>query len=308
MLLCIVCQNPYFCGSNHQTTPVLNLYGTVLSNPSYYRQLRCGEALITMYNCPLETKFEDAWSQHNYIIYVKEGRKIWHTSHGSYDLQEGSCVLVRKGACIVEQFFDTPFCLIVFFVPDDFICQVLKSKTSPMYRSGEKYQPVIPIETTETIKAFFQSMMPYFETNHHPDQALLELKFRELILAIADHPANGGLLSYFSSLMQEPQAVSLQRIMDDNFCYNLKLEQFAQLSNRSLSAFKRDFQKQFQTTPGKWLLEKRLHHANYLLTHLGKTVSEASFESGFENPSHFSRSFRQYFGVTPASVKQQIAI
>jgi AraC-like DNA-binding protein len=217
-------------------------------------------------------------------------------------------VLVRKGACIVEQFFDTPFCLIMFFVPDDFICQVLKSKASPMHNSGEKYQPVIPIESTETVKAFFQSMMPHFETHRAPDQSLLELKFRELILTIADHPANSELLSYFSSLLQEPQSITLQRIMDDNFCYNLKLEQFAQLSNRSLSAFKRDFQKQFDTTPGKWLLEKRLNHAHYLLSHLGKTVSEASFESGFENPSHFSRAFRQFFGVTPASVKHQISL
>lgn len=264
--------------------------------------------MITLYNCPIESKFEDAWSQHNYIIYVVEGRKIWHTSHGSYDLQAGSCVLVRKGACIVEQFFDTPFCLIMFFVPDDFMRHVLISKSSPIDVSYERYQPVIPIATTETVRAFFLSMMPHFETNRAPDKSLLELKFRELILTIADDPANVELLSYFTSLLQDPPSVTLQRIMDDNFCFNLKLEQFAQLSNRSLSAFKRDFQKQYNTTPGKWLMEKRLHHANYLLTHLGKTVSEASFESGFENPSHFSRSFRQFFGVTPASVKQQISI
>ena len=287
---------------------MLDLYGKILKNPSFFRQLHCGEALITLYNCPIESKFEDAWSQHNYIIYVVEGRKIWHTSPGSYDLQAGSCVLVHKGACIVEQFYDTPFCLIMFFVPDDFMRHVLISKSSPIDVSYERYQPVIPIATTETVRAFFLSMMPHFETNRAPDKSLLELKFRELILTIADDPANVELLSYFTSLLQDPPSVTLQRIMDDNFCFNLKLEQFAQLSNRSLSAFKRDFQKQYNTTPGKWLMEKRLHHANYLLTHLGKTVSEASFESGFENPSHFSRSFRQFFGVTPASVKQQISI
>jgi AraC-like DNA-binding protein len=95
--------------------------------------------------------------------------------------------------------------------------------------------------------------------------------------------------------------------MEDNYCFNLKLEQFAQLSNRSLSAFKRDFQKQYDTTPGKWLLEKRLNLSMHLLSNVGKTVAEASYESGFENPSHFSRVFRQHFGVTPASIKQQIS-
>jgi len=254
----------------------------------------------------LENKYEDVWSHHNYIIYVMEGRKIWHTAHGSYDLRKGSCMFVRKGACIVEQFYDAAFCMILFFLPDEFICDVLKSKATPIHKPGKKYEPLITIDNNFTVQAFFQSMISYFVSNRDPDQSLLELKFRELILTIADNPANSELLSYFGLLLQEPQAVSLKNTMEDNYCFNLKLEQFAQLSNRSLSAFKRDFQKQYNTTPGKWLLEKRLNHAMHLLTNAGKTVSEASYESGFENRFHFSRAFRQHFGVAPASVKKQI--
>lgn len=286
---------------------MFNLYGTILSNPNYFRQLKCKEVLISLYNCPLEKKMEDAWSQHNYIVYVMEGRKIWHTAHGSYDLQKGSCVLVRKGACIVEQFFDTAFCLVMFFLPDDFICEVLKSKSSPLASAAKKYEPIIAIDNNTSVQAFFHSMMPYFNSQTEPDASLLELKFRELILTLADNPKNSELLSYFTSLLQQPQAVSLQRVMEDNFSYNLKLEEFARLTNKSLSAFKRDFQKIYNTNPGKWLTEKRLDHALHLLTNQDKTVAEAAFESGFENPSHFSRSFRQRFGISPASVKQQIS-
>ena len=96
--------------------------------------------------------------------------------------------------------------------------------------------------------------------------------------------------------------------MEDNFSYNLKLGEFARLSNRSLSAFKRDFRKEFKVSPGKWLLEKRLHHARHLLSNSGKTVSEAAFESGFENPSHFSRVFHEQFGLAPATLRLQIAV
>jgi AraC family transcriptional regulator, exoenzyme S synthesis regulatory protein ExsA len=212
---------------------------------------------------------------------------------------------VRKGACIVEQFFDTEFCFVLFFIPDDFICEVLKSKSTPLPRSGKKYDPVIPIDKSATVQAFYQSMMQHFDANGEPDQSLLELKFRELILTVADNPINGELLSYFCSLLTEPQILSLQRVMDENFCYNLKLEEFAKMSSRSLSAFKRDFLRVYQTTPGKWLTEKRLNNALHLLTNMGKTVSETAFESGFESASHFSRAFRQRFGSSPASMKQQ---
>lgn len=237
-----------------------------------------------------------------------EGRKIWHTAQGSYDLRKDSCVLVRKGASIVEQFFDSRFCLIVFFLTDEFICDVLKSKKAPIRKYGEKFQPVIPIDNSPAVQAFFHSMMPHFAASHGTDPSLLELKFRELILTIADNPRNEILLTYFCSLLHEPQSVSLQRVMEDNYCFNLKLEEFARLANRSLSAFKRDFQKTFHATPGKWLMEKRLAHAMHLLTNLKKTVSEASFESGFENPSHFSRAFRRHFGESPARIKQRSAV
>jgi AraC family transcriptional regulator, exoenzyme S synthesis regulatory protein ExsA len=253
----------------------------------------------------LENRLADTWSHYNYVVYVVEGRKIWHTAHGSFDLRKGSCVLVRKGACIVEQFFDAAFCLVMFFLPDDFICETLKTKAKPVIKPGKKYDPIIAIDNNANVQAFFHSMMPHFESSVEPDKSLLELKFRELILTIADNPRNIELLSYFCCLLQEPQAVSMQRVMEENYCFNLKLEEFAQLTHRSLSAFKRDFQKLFNTTPGKWLMEKRLNYAMHLLSNNNKTVSEAAFESGFESPSHFSRAFKERFGMPPATVKQQ---
>jgi AraC-like DNA-binding protein len=283
---------------------VYNIYSSIASSPDEFRQLKAGGSLITIYNCPLDTRKAEVWSHHNYIVYVMEGRKVWHTSHGSYDLKEGSCVFVKKGASIVEQFFDTRFCFVLFFVTDEFVCEVLKSKTTPIHKPGKVFEPVIPINNSAAVRAFFHSMMPHFESGRNPDESLLDLKFREIILTLADNPGNAELLSYFSTLLQEPQAISLQQVMEDNFCFNLKLEEYAKLSSRSLSAFKRDFQRLFATTPGKWLMEKRLKYAYHLLKNQGKTVSETAFESGFESPSHFSRAFRQRFGKTPASLKQ----
>ncbi len=287
---------------------MLNLYKKIQSEPRHYRQLNCGDALITIFTCDLTDKYVNLWSDRNYIVYVVEGRKIWHSAQLSYDLRQGDCVFIRKGAHIVEQFFDSKFCLILFFIPDEFIYDVLKAKSTPIYKVGKKYEPIITIRNTAAVQAFFQSMMPHFDASKEPDQSLLELKFKELILTIADNPLNNELLAYFYSLLKEPQCISLQRVMEDNFCFNLKMEEFAKLSARSLSAFKRDFRRLYNTSPGKWLMEKRLNHTIHLLTNMGKTVSETAFESGFESPSHFSRAFRQRFGVSPIMVRQQAAV
>ena len=292
---------------------MVNFQERVLGYPQYCRQFACGDSLITLFSCPpearlMKTRLADLWYNENYILFVLEGKKIWHTAQRSYEISEGNCVLVRKGACILEQFFDIGFCVVMFFIPDEFICETLQKRSAPITHTNKTYEPVIRLAATETLTSFFSSMYAYFSSTTEPDKSLLELKFRELILNIADNRDNGEALSYFCSLMSEPQSVSLERVMNDNYCFNLKLEQYATLSNRSLSAFKRDFQKQFNITPGKWLLQKRLQKAHLLLRHQGKTVSEAAFESGFENLSHFSRCFKEQFGIPPLAARQEAAV
>jgi AraC-like DNA-binding protein len=285
-----------------------NFIERVLQHPQYYRQFNCGKSLITAFNCPIEARLmkarlADLWTQHNCLFYVIDGRKIWHTATGSYDIQKDSCVFVRKGGFILEQFMDTGFCVILFFIPDDFICDTLHTRSKPLAKYDQHFEPLMLLESSKTLKAFFLSMSSYFAETRDPDPSLLELKFKELVLNIADNAVNKDLLSYFCSLLHEPQAILLKRVMEDNFCYNLKLEAYAELSNRSLSAFKRDFGKLYHSTPGKWLLEKRLHHALHLMSNQNKSVSEAAFESGFENSSHFSRAFKIRFGKGPAAMK-----
>jgi AraC-like DNA-binding protein len=287
---------------------MVNFFERVLQHPQYYRQFNCGKSLITAFNCPMEarlmkTRFADLWTQYNYLFYVVDGHKTWHTAKGPYYIQKDSCVFVRKGGFILEQFMDAGFCVILFFIPDDFICDTLHTKSKPLLKYEQQYEPVMLLESNESLKGFFLSMSSYFAETQDPDPSLLELKFKELVLNISNNAVNKDLLSYFSSLLHEPQTIQLKRVMEDNFCYNLKLEVYAELSNRSLSAFKRDFEKLFQSTPGKWLLEKRLHHSLHLISNQNKTVSEAAFESGFENSSHFSRAFKIRFGKGPTAMK-----
>jgi AraC-like DNA-binding protein len=291
---------------------MVNFYESVLQHPNYFRQFNCNNTLITVFNCPLEarlmkTRFAALWTQYNYLFYVVDGRKIWHTTEGSYSIEKGVCIFVRKGAFVLEQLFDVGFCVVLFFIPDDFICNTLYDKLRQTVQSDKNHKQVISLDTSDTLAAFFLSMSSYFSSVKEPDQSLLELKFKELVLTIADNPRNAELLAYFCSLKHEPRVVSLERLMNDNYRYNLKLAHFAKLTNRSLSAFKRDFQNTFHTTPGKWLLEKRLLNAKNLLSNnRNKAISEAAFESGFETPSHFSRTFKQRFGITPSLIKHQL--
>src|SRR5688500_9563485 len=86
-----------------------NLVHMCFQHSTYYRQFNCSDSLIYVFNCPLEARlmnfrFAALWSQYNYLFYVVEGRKIWHTAHNTYDIGKETCVFVRKGAWIFENF------------------------------------------------------------------------------------------------------------------------------------------------------------------------------------------------------------
>lgn len=95
----------------------------------------------------------------------------------------------------------------------------------------------------------------------------------------------------------EQHKIDLEAYMNRHFSYNIPLEKFAKLTGRSLSTFKRDFAKVYDTTPEKWLQKKRLEQAYFLITQQNKRPTDVYLEVGFENLSHFSTAFKKEFGV-----------
>ena len=85
-----------------------NYYERVRSRPEIYNQLACRELLFVHYKCPMEVNRQDSWSQHNYIQYILSGKKAYHTPGRSWLMKEGDAFFVKKGAWIIEKFFEEP--------------------------------------------------------------------------------------------------------------------------------------------------------------------------------------------------------
>ena len=86
----------------------------------------------------------------------------------------------------------------------------------------------------------------------------------------------------------------------------MKIVEFASLANRSVAAFKRDFEKHYHTTPGKWIAERRIKRAKLLLETSHKPIGDIAFDSGFVNMSHFSRVFKNKIGFSPLEYRNQL--
>jgi len=93
--------------------------------------------------------------------------------------------------------------------------------------------------------------------------------------------------------------IDLETVMSENYLYNLKVEEFAKLCGRSLSAFKREFKIIFDTTPSRWIKSKRLEQARILLIESDLNINQICYDCGFINSSHFIKSFKEKYRLPP---------
>jgi AraC family transcriptional regulator, exoenzyme S synthesis regulatory protein ExsA len=287
---------------------MINYVDLLKSNPGYFKQFTARELLFLNYDCPVKEKKISKWSEQNYFYYVLTGQKALHTSTRSWLLTKGTLSFIKRGACVVEQFFREPFCIVVFVMPDSFIARFIsqyKNQIPTEMDQNKVDDLVLPVKTDDVMHKFCESVLPYFTSQTPPPEQLIELKFNELLIHIVNNPENAELVAYMHSVVAGKN-VSLEHIMESNFAFNLKLEEYARLCNRSLSAFKRDFEVTYKTTPGRWLLNKRLERAHQLLTQTEKLIADVLLESGFENQSHFTKAFKAKFGHSPLQYRKKM--
>jgi AraC family transcriptional regulator, exoenzyme S synthesis regulatory protein ExsA len=146
------------------------------------------------------------------------------------------------------------------------------------------------------LDGFFESLIPYFGLQEDLPSDLAAIKIGEsLTLLDAYDPKVRRILG----ALEEPGKIDLAAFMEQNFMFNLPLERFSYLTGRSLTTFKKDFKNIFHTTPGRWLMQKRLERAHYQIGVQGQKPGDVYIALGFENLSHFSFAFKKRFGVSP---------
>jgi len=102
--------------------------------------------------------------------------------------------------------------------------------------------------------------------------------------------------------VKQTNKTDLEDFMQQNFRLNINVKEMASLTGRSLASFKRDFNRTFHQSPRRWVQQRRLEEAFYLIKESGKRPSEVYNEVGFETFAHFSFAFKQYFGLSPSNV------
>ena len=94
------------------------------------------------------------------------------------------------------------------------------------------------------------------------------------------------------------------RYINKNFASIKNIHSLAEIFHISITTLERYFKKYLSMTPKRYLEDKKLSHACYLLRR-NLSVTDACFESGFDDYSHFITIFKKNFHITPLKYKKE---
>lgn len=236
------------------------------------------------------------------LVYIYSGELKINERGKITRLRRGECAFIRKdiGVQMIKKAhngkqFKAIFLMFTAKFLRDFYNR-LNRTTLPKEAKRNKISLYKLPANRPDILSLFESMKPYFDSNIRPTDELLQLKMIEGVYVLL-HTSKSLYASIFD--FADPWKIDILEFLEQNYMNDLSMEEIANYTGRSLSTFKRDFKKYSSLSPQKWLIRRRLEAAHELINKGGRKVSEICYDVGFKNLSHFSKIYKEMFGVTP---------
>jgi AraC-like DNA-binding protein len=103
---------------------------------------------------------------------------------------------------------------------------------------------------------------------------------------------------------EQARIQTIHRFVEENYNRNIDVREVAGLIHITTAAFCRYFKKNMRCTFTDFLNQYRINQAKRMLMH-DKNVTEACFESGFENLSYFNKTFKRFAGENPSQFRKR---
>lgn len=153
------------------------------------------------------------------------------------------------------------------------------------------------------IRSLMDSLNYLLDNPSIADENLIINKQKELLILLSKSEESESVAALINSLFA-PQEYDFRAVIEKNIFSDLTVAELAYLCGMSEATFKRKFDAVFNQSPARYMLEKKLEHAQLLLQIESKAISDIAYECGFSSPSSFNKAFKKHIGSTPSAFRQ----
>lgn len=121
----------------------------------------------------------------------------------------------------------------------------------------------------------------------------------------SNHPQARSAID-LSTPVRDPMVRRALLVMQQNIGDALSIEEIATSLGTNVKKLGRAFQAQLRMSPAQTYRQIRLARALWLMEYSPKSLSEISYECGFADASHFSRTCREAFQASPSDIRSEL--
>jgi len=279
----------------------------------FYESPDIQKLLVDGLSCAVYKRMEQpVWQKEGYVsvhalTIVLNGLLRIENADGMYvEVPANKMVFVTKGLYTISDIVPANgyFEAVVFFFEQEVIAEFIDSVKLKATKDICKSHLVM--EYSEPVKIFTESLLKIHSKHNCKEfRSVTHAKLIELLHLVSFTQPTVCFLGALSTLNNKAPR-GLREFMHANFTKPLSIEDYAYLTGRSLSTFRRDFKTLFGgIAPKKWLIERRLERAYELLSKQNITVTEVVQEIGYENIPHFTKAFHAKYGIAPKQFVMQ---
>jgi len=138
--------------------------------------------------------------------------------------------------------------------------------------------------------------------NHQDRSAMISLAVSELTIRLLRHQTRDFMLSFCQQQPDNNGLTAAINYLEKNLGESLDINALARIACMGRTKFFNEFRIHFGCTPVAFQQQRRLKKAAILIKQ-GQQITQTCFGLGFNNASHFSRCFKQFYGLTPRQYK-----
>ena len=241
------------------------------------------------------------------FLHIRQGLYNSYSEEELLEVYEKQAVLMKCGN-YVGQMVGNPKTGIYEAVAVHFFPDVLKKvydDALPDFLKKHNYRfhkNMIKLESTKLVEKYIESLFFYFEHPHLVSDDILILKLKEIILLLLQTENSPKVIDILSNLFTQ-KTFEFKKIIEAHIFSDLDIKELAQLTNLSLSSFKRKFKAVYQDSPANYFKQMRLKKAVELLSISDESIGQIAFDCGFKEIAHFSSCFKEKYGIPPSTYR-----
>ncbi len=239
------------------------------------------------------------------FLHVLEGENASYSEEEHLIVHQHDAVLMKCGKYIYEGKPDAisgNFGLIAIHFYPEILLKIYKHDIPEFLKSGKNTpfkRNMALVKSDHLIQKYIEGLLFYIENPEMVTEELIVLKIKEIILLLLNSKNGPAILNIMYNLFANKD-FSFNEIVEAHIFSPITISDLANLTNRSLASFKREFRNVYHDSPANFIKNKRLEKAAVILRMTENSISSIAYDCQFNNLAHFSTAFKAKFNVTPS--------